>query len=324
MAMGDVVGGLFGDGENGDDTNEADNITSGLLAYLSKPTKLKRLKTFHASELRHMCCRKAQWTRAFAYHGAVWARHNYPMMQITFDIGNALHDWAKAFYLPNIPGYEKHRCHEELPVQIYFGHGVKVGGSIDDFLMNKATEEVLGVEIKTIKVDDFEKMRMAKIDHRFQAYHYLWMLKEGIIPSTVPRSGGWDFERFKEVRRFVVMYFPKQYVSKEGVQPIKTFLIDPVNDEKHKAEYEKAVINAKVKMASLVAYKRGLEPMPAGLCETKFDSKAVPCFFNSVCFPSDPTDPVNQRLHTLHKFWEGVTIESTGDPECPFLDWISA
>ena len=315
MALGDLIKGP-------DPVEEDERIMADLTAFLERPQPVTRLDRYHASEIRDMCPRMAYWTRSFANDfGAVWKTATDARMRVTFDIGKAMHEWVQGRYLPNLDGYFNAPEFKELSLTIAFCDGVEMGASVDDFLVNRETGEIIGAEIKTISLKAFEKMRIAKIDHRFQTHMYRWGLREGAYwkgPDVVAREH--TDKTFKDVNRFAIIYVVKQYPP-DGVPPIKVFMIDPEGNEKHGAEYDKAVSAAKAKLNSIKeAVQVGDQVVSMGSCETKHDTKALWCFFRSVCFPDDPGLNVMGRLDELRRKWQGHTIENRG-PECPFLAW---
>jgi len=196
---------------------------------------------------------------------------------------------------------------------------VTLVGAADNFIRRDETNEIFGIEIKTIKRDSFDKMRVAKIEHRFQVYLYLWMMSE-IAGSLMWTGEPWQLN---DVKRFLILYVAKQYPRAQET-PIRAFLIDPVNDTKHMGEYGQAVMKMKTKLASISDWVAGGPELPKAICEDNLSSRGLDCIFRKVCFDKVDMNELirGYRESTLRFIASGEDLVEAS--QWPFLDWTSA
>ncbi len=318
MTLAEVVKGLQEDREPKDVPGV---LVQDLTEALRVPRAVKRLGSYHASELRKMCPAEAAYIRYFAEKGAVWKRLGDAKMRLTFDIGDAVHDVVRQHYFPLLKNFVSDPAYDELGLRLKLHPEVTVGGAVDSFLRDEKTGEIFGVEIKSIKTETFKSLTMAQIDHRFQVYHYLWLLQH---PDTVAsfvsmahaKEAVWGHSDIMGVKRFIVFYVAKQHPGLEQ-EPFKPFLVDPVNNEKHRKEFESAIAVTASKLSSINRWRTGALDHPSMLCSGATGSTAMRCFFNPVCFGG-------RNVTDFVRHWEKV-VKDLPDPKgvesCPFLDW---
>jgi len=203
-----------------------------------------------------------------------------------------------------IPGWVVEDIEKHLMLKV---GDVSMSGSVDAFLSNDSSD-IIGVEIKTIKLDAFESLTKAKIDHRHQCCMYKWMIQEGKFSSLS-----------NKFLKFMVMYVPKQE-PKEG-SPFKAFWVD---DD---VEYKKFRDLAESQLLSvdhwLKARKAGVEdhPYPMMGCSNSESYRARNCFFRPVCFGSFSFDDFREKV-------KHEVIESKEDLQwmenLPFWGWTLA
>lgn len=285
----------------------AQEIADLICLSLSKPRAMNRMESYHASGVKGMCAREAAWMRLFHRDGAIWRKQVADRMQITFDIGTAVHEFVQENYLKNIPGW-KHLGLSEFGVHEEFGLKTVLSGSIDDVLENEITGEILGVEIKTMKTKQFVSLTKPPIAHRWQCFMYMWLW-----------DGTFEEPKYSKIDRFMTLYVPKEWVKEEEGPPLKAFFV-----EKDK-EYEKAKGWAECQFQDITKWENSVDAKaPNARCMDKFCKddtvgRARSCFFNPVCFGTlEIHDLMNiTRVNVQKLAKEGALWVA----DVPFLDW---
>jgi len=303
MALGDLVAGM--DVEEEEAPRDVGSIfLSDLTNSIQVAQPLGRLVNYHVTEIRDMCPRRAAWVRWFSSQGAAWKRQTPAALRVTFDIGHFAHDWVTSKYLRNMNSERFYFDidNTEVPVTLDV-EGVTLAGSMDALIRDVREEETIGLELKTISVDQFNKMRVAKIDHRFQVY--LYMLMTGI-------------------RKFLILYIAKQYPKESS--PFKVFTID-LEDPKILKEYEQAKREMETKLFSIGEWLLSSVTFPdkKKQCKDEFCHEAINCFFQDVCYRKKNLVGlcVESKAATMELKAKDIDlsqyVEGGG---WPFLDWI--
>lgn len=285
----------------------AQEIADLICLELSKPKPMNRMRTYHASGVKGMCAREAAWMRLFHRNGAIWRKQVADRMQVTFDIGSAVHEFVQEYYLKNIPGW-KHMGLSEFGVQRNFGTNTTLAGSIDDLLENEDTGEIIGVEIKTMKVKQYVSLTKPPINHRWQCFMYMW-LWDGYLGE----------KKYENLNRVMTLYVPKEWVKEEEGPPLKAFFV-----EKDK-EYDKATGWTECQFLDIAKWEDGVMrnhfeySMLQRACKDENCGRARSCFFNPVCFGS--LNIAQLMVLTKDKVQQLAEEGNLWVADLPFLGW---
>lgn len=144
----------------------------------------------------------------------------------------------------------------------------KASGSID-FFIDFGTGKYIAVEVKTISKDDFKELKAPLAEHRVRTNLYLDLIKRSDRPEAkrVDTSYG------------IVLYISKGFGAKTEeagkVTPFREFKVK-YDSELAKPYWDKAKL--------INDFRRGIAPMPQGICPNGMCSRVKSCSVGKECW----------------------------------------
>lgn len=168
---------------------------------------------------------------------------------------------------PGCPEFSGGRCVWKYSQKNFVSKEYAVSGGID-LLMDLGGAKLFVVEIKILKVEDFEKIMAPLPEHRIRTSLYLKLIAD----SDSSLKDRINLHQAKVV--YVSRGFGKKNVVVGDILPFKEF--DVLRDD--------SVLERPLALAKQVKIFRETKAMPSGVCATAIDAQAKYCQVAKQCF----------------------------------------